>query len=75
MQVDRFAPRPLSPECARRRCGFDLCRVKDARRRTCGVVATSGVGERRAWLEDAVALIRQAFPRSAARPGAVIRGT
>jgi putative NADPH-quinone reductase len=45
-----------------RRCVFDLCGVKDVRRRTYGVVVTSTADERRAWLADAAALVAEAFP-------------
>jgi NAD(P)H dehydrogenase (quinone) len=46
-----------------RRCVFDLCGVKDVRRRTYGVVVTSTAEQRRAWLADAAALVADAFPR------------
>lgn len=46
-----------------RRCVFDLCGVKDVRRRTFSVVVTSAVEARRAWLAEAGALVTEAFPR------------
>jgi len=45
-----------------KRCVLDLCGVKDVRRRTYGVVVTSGPEERRRWLEDAARLVASAFP-------------
>ena len=45
-----------------KRCVFDLCGVKDVRRRIYGVVVTSSVEERRSWLADAASLVEQAFP-------------
>jgi putative NADPH-quinone reductase len=45
-----------------RRCVFDLCGVKDVRRKTWSVVVTSTVEERRQWLEEAAALVSDAFP-------------
>lgn len=53
-----------------RRCVFDLCGVEDVRRRTYGVIVTSTAEERRGWLDDAAALVREAFP--SARRGAVV---
>lgn len=50
-----------------KRCVFDLCGVKDVRRRTYGVVVTSTADQRRAWLADAAALVAEAFPPEAAR--------
>ena len=44
-----------------RRCVFDLCGVKDLRRRTYSVVVTSTVGQRNEWLSDASALVSEAF--------------
>lgn len=46
-----------------RRCVFDLCGVKDVRRRTFSVVVTSTDAERAAWLAEAEALVADAFPR------------
>lgn len=46
-----------------RRCVFDLCGVKDVRRRTFSVVVTSTSAERQAWLAEADALVGEAFPR------------
>jgi NAD(P)H dehydrogenase (quinone) len=46
-----------------RRCVFDLCGVKDVRRRVYGVVATSSPEVRRCWLADAEELVGSAFPR------------
>lgn len=45
-----------------RRCVFDLCGVKDVRRRTYSVVVTSSAEQRREWLRDAAALVAEAFP-------------
>ena len=55
-----------------KRCVFDLCGVKDVRRRTYGVVVTSTPEVRRGWLVDASELVSAAFPRlhrSASYPG------
>jgi NAD(P)H dehydrogenase (quinone) len=49
-----------------KRCVFDLCGVKDVRRRTYGVVVTSTPELRARWLEDARGLVRAAFPCAAA---------
>ena len=51
-----------------RRCVFDLCGVKDFRRRTFGVVVTSTLDERKRWLEDVRRMVRESFP-PAASPG------
>ena len=48
-----------------RRCVFDLCGVKDVRRRTWSVVVTSTPEQRRQWLAEAAALVTDAFPASA----------
>ncbi len=45
-----------------RRCVFDLCGVKDVRRRTYSVVVTSTLGQRNEWLSNASALVADAFP-------------
>ncbi|MFY3743716.1 NAD(P)H-dependent oxidoreductase [Anaeromyxobacter sp. Red801] len=45
-----------------RRCVFELCGVKDVRRRTFSVVVTSTPAEREAWLAEAEALVGDAFP-------------
>lgn len=45
-----------------RRCVFELCGVRDVRRRTFSVVVTSTAEQRRAWLADAAALVTDAFP-------------
>jgi putative NADPH-quinone reductase len=45
-----------------KRCVFELCGVRDVRRRTYGVVVTSTPGERAAWLADAAELVSAAFP-------------
>lgn len=45
-----------------RRCVFDLCGVKDVRRRTFSVVVTSTASERQGWLAEAEALVGAAFP-------------
>lgn len=45
-----------------RRCVFDLCGVKDVRRRVYGVVATSSPESRARWLADAEELVCSAFP-------------
>jgi putative NADPH-quinone reductase len=47
-----------------RRCIFDLCGVKDVRRRTYSTIVTSSVEQRREWLADAAALVTGAFPRT-----------
>jgi NAD(P)H dehydrogenase (quinone) len=49
-----------------KRCVFELCGVKDVRRRTYGVVVTSTPELRRRWLEDAAERVRAAFPRTGA---------
>ena len=43
------------------RCVFDLCGVKDVRRRTFSVVVTSSGAERSAWLQEAAEIVRRAF--------------
>ena len=48
-----------------KRCVFDLCGVKDVRRRMYAVVVTSTPEERRRWLADAADLVTSAFPRFA----------
>lgn len=45
-----------------RRCVFDLCGVRDLRRRTYSVVVTSTVDQRAGWLSNAAALVADAFP-------------
>ena len=45
-----------------RRCVFDLCGVKDVRRRTWSVVVTSTAEQRREWLVEAAELVGEAFP-------------
>ncbi len=52
-----------------KRCVFDLCGVRDVRRRTYGVVVTSTPEARRGWLADAGALVAAAFPRSGGARG------
>ena len=47
-----------------RRCVFDLCGVKDVRRRTFSVVVTSTASERQGWLDEAEVLVGAAFPRA-----------
>jgi NAD(P)H dehydrogenase (quinone) len=47
-----------------RRCVFELCGVRDVRRRTYGVVVTSTHETRKRWLADAADLVSSAFPRS-----------
>lgn len=49
-------------EATWRRCVFDLCGVRDVRRRMYGVVVTSTAAERAAWLADAAELVAAAFP-------------
>jgi putative NADPH-quinone reductase len=56
---DRFGD-PL--DAIWRRCVFDLCGVKDLRRRTFSVVVTSTVEQRAGWLSNASALVTDAFP-------------
>ena len=46
-----------------KRCILDLCGVRDVRRRTFGVVATSTAEERGRWLGEAAAMVAEAFPR------------
>lgn len=48
-----------------KRCVFDLCGVKDVRRRTYSVIVTSTPEMRRRWLADAGDLVSSAFPRGA----------
>ncbi len=48
-----------------KRCVFDLCGVRDVRRRTYSVIVTSTPDERRAWLADAAARVGEAFPAGA----------
>lgn len=48
-----------------RDCIFDLCGVKKVERRTFTVVVTSTPAEREAWLEEARAMVRRAWPRPA----------
>jgi putative NADPH-quinone reductase len=43
-------------------CIFDLCGVKEFHRRNFTVVVTSTEEERKAWLEEVVAIIEKAFP-------------
>jgi putative NADPH-quinone reductase len=45
-----------------KRCVFDLCGVRDVRRRTFGVVVTSTAEERRGWLGEVEEMVRAAFP-------------
>ena len=45
-----------------KRCIFDLCGVRDVRRRMFSVLVASTPAQRAAWLAEAVALCRQAFP-------------
>jgi NAD(P)H dehydrogenase (quinone) len=45
-----------------KRCVFELCGVKDVRRRNYGVVVTSTPELRAAWLADAAELVSVAFP-------------
>jgi putative NADPH-quinone reductase len=45
-----------------KRCVFDLCGVKDVRRRTFSVVVTSTAAQRAEWLASAAALVAEAFP-------------
>jgi len=47
-----------------KRCVFDLCGVKDVRRRTYSLVVTSTPEMRTSWLADAMDLVSSAFPRS-----------
>ncbi len=44
-------------------CVFGLCGVREVERRTFTVVVTSTAAERRAWLEEARALVARSFPR------------
>lgn len=43
-------------------CIFGLCGVEDFSRKSYGVVVTSTVAERRAWLEDVRQRVRECFP-------------
>ena len=45
-----------------RRCVFDLCGVRDVRRRTFGVVVTSTAEERARWLGEVEELVAAASP-------------
>jgi putative NADPH-quinone reductase len=47
-----------------RNCVFGLCGVGRFHRRTFGMVVTSTEGERRLWLEEAMLLVGQVFPKS-----------
>jgi putative NADPH-quinone reductase len=47
-----------------KRCVFDLCGVKDVRRRTYSVVVTSTPAIRTSWLVEAADLVSSTFPRS-----------
>jgi NAD(P)H dehydrogenase (quinone) len=47
-----------------KRCVFDLCGVKDVRRRTFSVVVTSTPAIRTGWLVEAADLVSSTFPRS-----------
>lgn len=48
-----------------KRCVFELCGVKDVRRRTYSVVVTSTPEVRARWLADAADLVSSAFPADA----------
>ncbi len=45
-----------------KRCVFELCGVRDIRRRTFGVVVTSTPEERTAWLGEVAEIVCAAFP-------------
>ncbi len=45
-----------------KRCVFELCGVRDVRRRTFGVVVTSTPEERNAWLREVEEIVCGAFP-------------
>lgn len=45
-----------------KRCVFDLCGVRDVRRRMFGVVVTSTPEERAAWLSEVEEIVAAAFP-------------
>lgn len=47
-----------------KKCVFDLCGVKDVRRRTFAVVITSTPEQRAQWLAEVRAIVAQCFPRS-----------
>jgi putative NADPH-quinone reductase len=49
-----------------RNCVFGLCGVSEVHRRMFGVVVTSALEERAAWLEEARAIVRRVFPRAPA---------
>jgi putative NADPH-quinone reductase len=45
-------------------CIFDLCGVSDFYRRTFGVVVTSAVAERKAWLAEISCIIAKRYPKA-----------
>ena len=45
-----------------RRCIFELCGVRNFHRKMFAVVVTSSPAQRAAWIDEAIALCRQAFP-------------
>jgi len=45
-----------------RHCIFGLCGVRDVRRQTFGIVVTSTLEQRRAWLQEACELVTRCFP-------------
>lgn len=51
-----------------KQCIFDLCGVRDVRRRMFNVIVTSSPDERAHWLEEVRSLVRECFP-AAADPG------
>jgi NAD(P)H dehydrogenase (quinone) len=51
-----------------RKCIFDLCGVRYFHRKTFGVIVTSTLEQRRAWLKEAQELCRDVFRRIASAP-------
>ncbi len=47
-----------------KRCVFDLCGVKQVRRRTFGVVVTSSSAERQRWLAEVRVIVAGCFPKA-----------
>jgi NAD(P)H dehydrogenase (quinone) len=45
-----------------KRCIFDLCGVKNFKRRTYGVIVTSTSGQRKIWLGDVQNMVSETFP-------------
>lgn len=45
-------------------CVFGLCGVRDVTRRVFGIIVTSTIKERREWLAEVAALVRELFPKA-----------